>query len=99
MARIRWAEDLISRLSSANSGIKTAELILRFADILGEKTAEGIRVDLPLNREEMGSYAGLSRETFTRKLGEFRDLGYLEFSGNRIVIIKDEKALRGYFES
>ena len=97
--RIRWAEDLISRLSSANSGIKTAELILRFADILGEKTAEGIRVDLPLNREEMGSYAGLSRETFTRKLGEFRDLGYLEFSGNRIVIIKDEKALRGYFES
>lgn len=96
--RIRWAEDLISRLSSANAGIKTAELILRFADRYGVQTSDGIRIELNLNREELGSYAGLSRETFTRKLGEFRELGYLDFSGNRVILVKDPDALLAYFE-
>ena len=41
----------------------------------------------------MGSYAGLSRETITRKLNMFKDLGYLEFYGNKIILIKDRDQL------
>lgn len=94
--RIRWAEELIARLSSSNAGIKVAELLLRFAVRYGTPTKEGIRIDLNLNREELGSYTGLTRETFTRKLGEFKDLGYVDFIGSRIILIKDEAAIRSY---
>ncbi len=94
--RIRWAEELISRLSNTNAGIKVAELLLRFSQRYGKETPEGIRVDLKLTREELGSYAGLTRETFTRKLSEFKDLGYLDYKNNNYIIIKNEEALRDY---
>lgn len=95
--RIRWAEDLISRLSSTNASIKVASLLLRFASRYGTKTEEGTEIDLSLSREELGSYAGLSRETITRKLGELKDLGLIDYRGNKKLIIKDETRLRDYF--
>lgn len=95
--RIRWAEELVARLSSSNAGMKVAELLLRMAQRHGVKTPEGLRIDLSLNREELGSYAGLTRETITRKLGEFKDLNYIDYSSNRVILIKDEQALHDYF--
>ena len=94
--RIRWAEELMTRLYATNAGMKVAELVLRLAARYGTQTAEGMRVELNLNREELGSYAGLTRESITRKLGEFKDLGYVDFEGNRVIIIKDEQALRDH---
>lgn len=97
--RIRWAEELIARLANTNAGIKVAELLLWMALRYGEKSDEGIRIELSLSREELGSYAGLTRETFTRKLGEFKDLGYIDFSGTRVILIKQEDALRDYISA
>lgn len=94
--RIRWAEELITRLSSSNAGMKVAELLLRLSQRQGENTPEGIRIDLTMTREELGSYAGLTRETITRKLGEFKDLGYIDYATNRVILIKDEQALQDY---
>lgn len=97
--RIRWAEELIARLANTNAGIKVAELLLGMALRYGEKTPEGTRIELSLSREEMGSYAGLTRETFTRKLGEFKELGYIDFSGTKVIFIKQEEALRDYISA
>lgn len=94
--RIRWAEELIARLANTNAGIKVAELLLWMALRYGVKTEEGIRIELNLSREELGSYAGLTRETFTRKLGEFKDMGYIDFSGTKVIIVRQEDALRDY---
>lgn len=93
--RIRWAEDLISRLSSSNAEIKVAGLLISLCDSYGKKIDETtIQLDLSINREEMGSYAGLTRETMTRKLNEFKNKGFIDFRGNQIIIIKDLPALR-----
>jgi CRP/FNR family transcriptional regulator len=46
-------------------------------------------IDLPLNREEMGSFIGTTRETISRKLVAMQDEGILEFEGNKKIIIKD----------
>ena len=94
--RIRWAEDLIQRLSTSNASMKTAGLLLKLKNRIGQETQEGIRLELSLNREELGNYSGLRRETITRKLGEFKDLGYIELVGNKIIIIKDLQALENY---
>ena len=92
--RIRWAEDLISRLSSSNAEIKVAGLLISLIDSYGVKNNGNIQLNLAINREEMGSYAGLTRETMTRKLNEFRVKDYIDFIGNNIIVIKDLPALR-----
>ncbi len=87
--RIRWAEDLIQTLSTSNASMKTAALLLRLKNSIGVETDEGIKLELAMNREELGNYSGLTRETITRKLGEFKELGYIDLVGNKIIIIKD----------
>ena len=91
--RIRWAEDLITRLTTSNVDGKVANLLLDLIDDFGKITDEGIVLELSINREEMGSYTGISRETMTRKLNLFKDLGLIEFRGNKVIIIKDKKKL------
>ncbi len=69
--------------------MKTAALLLRLKNSIGVETKEGIKLELAMNREELGNYSGLTRETITRKLGEFKELGYIDLVGNKIIIIKD----------
>lgn len=94
--RIRWAESLIQRLATSNASMKTAGLLLKLVNRIGVETEEGIRLELSMNREELGNYSGLRRETITRKLGEFRELGYIELVGNKVIIVKDLEALESY---
>ncbi|NLL80694.1 MAG: Crp/Fnr family transcriptional regulator [Tissierellia bacterium] len=91
--RIRWAEDLIARLTASSVDAKVANLLIDLIDDFGKKTDEGIELELSINREEMGSYAGISRETMTRKLNSFKDLSIIEFRGNKVIIIKDKNKL------
>lgn len=95
--RIRWAEDLIARLSSNNATMKVAALLLQFKDSYGETDAEGrVFVRLPIDRDEMGSYVGLPRETVNRKLGEFKELGYIDYEEKQVIEIRNFEALREY---
>jgi len=91
--RIRWAEELIQRLATSNASMKTAGLLLKMAHRIGVRTDEGIKLELSMSREELGSYSGLRRETITRKLGEFKELGYIELVSNKVIVIKDLEAL------
>ncbi len=92
--RIRWAEDLITRLSTSNAEIKVAGLLLSLIDPYGKIKNDVIHLNLTITREEMGSYAGLTRETMTRKLNDFKNRGLVDFIGNHTIIIKDINALR-----
>lgn len=91
--RIRWAESLIQRLTSSSADAKVSGLLLYFMENFGKLGDQGIVINLSMNREEMGSFAGLSRETMTRKLNQYKELGYIDFSGPRVIIIKDKEAL------
>lgn len=92
--RIRLAEDLITRLVENHAEIKVANLLISLADSFGTKEGNNITIQLNINRENLGSFAGLTRETLTRKFSEFRDMGILEFEGNRKIIIKSIEALK-----
>ncbi|MDO5738361.1 MAG: Crp/Fnr family transcriptional regulator [Eubacteriales bacterium] len=92
--RIRWAEDLISRMGSSNAEMKVAALLSRLVTDFGVEKEDGIHLELSINREEMGSYAGVARETMIRKLVEFKDKGLIELPDHKSIIIKDLKGLR-----
>ncbi len=91
--RLRWAEALVARLSSGTADAKVAGLLLNLIDDFGTETERGIELDLSINREEMGSYAGISRETMTRRLRVLKELDYIDFEGNKKIIIKDKDKL------
>ena len=92
--RIRWVEDLVDRLSTTNTDAKVASLLLRLEEDFGSRLGSEIVLNLTIIREEMGSYAGISRETMTRKLRTFKELGIIDFEGNKGIIIKDEDRLK-----
>lgn len=92
--RVRDVEGLVGRLSANNADAKVAGLLLDLIKDFGDNTSEGIVLDLSINREEMGSYAGISRETMTRKLNQFKELGYIDFIGNKKIIIKNKEILK-----
>lgn len=54
----------------------------------GRETPEGgVAIDLKITQRDLGNYLGLTRETVSRMLSEFREEGLLELKGNSIVIL------------
>lgn len=52
---------------------------------------------LPLNREKLADFLDVSRPSMSRELGQMRDDGIIDFKGNSIRILDDEK-LRSLLE-
>jgi CRP/FNR family transcriptional regulator len=50
------------------------------------------QVDLPMSREDIGSYLGLAIETVSRTLGKLQDEGMIAVRGRRVTIV-DSSAL------
>lgn len=65
---------------------KLAGALLELAAKGGEKTVEGTRVKLAMTHEEIGQVIGMSRETVTRTLSEFRSEQLAYMRGPTLVI-------------
>lgn len=94
--RIMKVESLVERLSTKNLDAKVAGLLVNLIPSFGIKTKEGVRLELSINREEMGSYAGIARETITRKLRLFEEMGIINLIGAKVIEIRDLYALKAY---
>ncbi|MFC6859608.1 response regulator [Zunongwangia atlantica] len=62
---------------------KTAQTILQFADILGKKSNEDIRI----TRSDLASVAGIAIETLIRTLSAFKKEGLIEIEGRVIRVL------------
>ncbi len=92
--RINRAESLVQRLSSSNPDAKVIGLLIDLCENFGEKTPEGILLTLSINREEMGSYAGIARETISRKLQLFQEMEMIKLIGSKKILIYDVNKLK-----
>lgn len=48
---------------------------------------DSVVIDLKITQRDLGNYLGLTRETISRTLSEFKDSGLIEMKGNSIVIL------------
>jgi CRP/FNR family transcriptional regulator, anaerobic regulatory protein len=87
--RLVSLENLVQTLSTKDIEARIAGLLRGFAKDFGREEREGIAIDLPLSREEMANYIGVTRETMSRKLTAMEEEGVIELVGNRKIIIKD----------
>ncbi len=92
--RIQKAETLVSRLSSGNPDSKVLGLLFDLANDHGRTTPKGVLLELSMNREELGSYAGIARETMSRKLKLFQEAGLIQLIGAKKILIYDIAQLR-----
>ena len=91
--RIRKAEELIDRLSVINTDEKVAKLLKTLIGLYGKKTNGGILISYKITQEELGSLAGISRETMSRKLNQFEEEGILKIVSRGKLLILDEGQL------
>jgi len=61
----------------------------------GEQTKRGVRIHCSLTHGEIGEHIGVSRETITRTMKDFKSQGLVEQHGS-ILIIKNLEALEAY---
>lgn len=92
--RIDKLENLIGNISPRETDNRICLMLIEFRDKYGKRQPDGtVLIDLPLNREEMASYIGLTRETVSRKLNALKETGMIDFIGNKKIQIINEKAL------
>jgi CRP/FNR family transcriptional regulator len=91
--RIISLERLVQTLSTKDVDARIAGLLLSFSKDFGESADSGIKINLPLSREEMANYIGVTRETISRKLTSMQDEGLIELVGNRVILILDIEKL------
>lgn len=91
--RIMTAEKLVERLSTNSLDARVAGLLLNLTSSFGVPHKDGIMLKLTISREDMGSYAGIARETISRKLNHFQDLGLIELKSTKRILLKNIKAL------
>lgn len=87
--RIMKLEGLIQSLSTKDIDARVASLLLRFVEDFGIQKDGNIELTMPLNREDMANYIGVTRETISRKLSSMQDEGTISLVGNKKIIIKD----------
>lgn len=87
--RLMDLENLVQNLSTKDVEVRIASMLKTFAEDYGVKNEKGILIELPLNREEMANYIGVTRETISRKLTALQDEDIIELIGNKKLIIKD----------
>lgn len=87
--RLVSLENLVQTLSTKDIETRIAAILKNFAKEFGREDGTGIVIDMPLSREEMANYIGVTRETMSRKLSSMEDDGVIELIGNRKIVIRD----------
>lgn len=96
--RLAHTENLAQSLATKDPEIRIAYMILELSDKYG-KTQDGhIHIDLPLSREELANYVGVTRETISRKFAVFEGLNLIELIGNKVMLVKNRTALEQYID-
>ncbi|OAH59432.1 MULTISPECIES: Crp/Fnr family transcriptional regulator [Bacillaceae] len=60
--------------------------LIRMGNTFGEKTEDGLRLNVSLTNQEMANLCGTSREVVNRLLSELRKEGIIKMKRNRIIL-------------
>ncbi len=83
--RLRTTNDLLESYTMESSA-RVAACLVRLAGTHGQTSKDGVEIDLKLTQRDLGSHLGLTRETVSRTLGDFRDEGLISLAGQTIVV-------------
>ena len=91
--RLDKMETLVHNIGSRDADTRMYMMLLEFAKKFGNSCDDGIIIELPLNREEMANYIGVTRETISRKLAALQAEGLIRLMKGRKILIMDKNKL------
>ena len=94
--RLSKVESLVQNLATNDVDSRMAYLLTDLMEKYGEIMEDNISIKLPLSREDMASYIGVTRETISRKLKKFEDEKLIKIVGTKNIIILDQEGLKDY---
>lgn len=89
--RLRMAQAQVRDLALKDTYGRLAGMLLMLGREHGEDTPNGIKIDLPLSRQELANLIGTTRETVTRVLSDFKKYKCLELDKHTIIITNQNK--------
>jgi CRP-like cAMP-binding protein len=74
--------------------VRLANILLKLCDKMGEPTDEGLRINLPLSRQDLADMTGTTIETAIRVMSKFRKEGLIHTEPGGFVVILDHERLK-----
>lgn len=90
--RLQEAQETVRRLSVQPVEQRIAAALLQLASKLGEVTAEGILIQMPISRDDLAQMTGTTTETASRIVSQFQKEGLVN-SGRQWIAITDQSRL------
>ncbi len=95
LGRLRLADERRLEFATAESLPRVTSRLLELAERFGTEHADGtIDVEMPINQEELASWAAASRESTARALRTLRELGLIETRRRRLVVLDADRLRR-----
>ena len=88
--RLRWICDATLERTSSEVPARLAGRLLDLADVLGRMRGGAIEMELPLAQHDLGSLAGMCRESACKTLRRFKADGLLDYRGRRLRILRPD---------
>ena len=85
-SRFRELQDRYRELATERVEQRVARALLRLARQVGKKTEEGVLLDLPLSRQDLGEMTGTTLYTVSRIMSRWEGYGLVVTGRERIVI-------------
>lgn len=86
-------ENSMQSMGVRNVDARVSGLLLEFASKYGSQVPEGWMIRLPISREGIANYLGITRETVSRKLSQLENDGYIRTISNKTILILDKQSL------
>ena len=84
-SRLRDSWEKIQLLNLKNASQRIKILFLMLSDRYGEKTAEGVTLNIKLTHQEIAEMTGMTRETVTRMIDKWQKDGEISVLKNRFI--------------
>lgn len=89
--RIADQQETIANLLTVDSEQRLGKTLLRLARKLGKQDPRSLRIEQRITHEELATMVGTTRPRISTFMRRFLDLGLIEFSTERFLIIKEMK--------
>ncbi|CAH2604040.1 protein of unknown function [Rhodovastum atsumiense] len=90
--RLRQTSEHLEDTLFREAPSRLARGLLRLADSFGREVAGGMRIEIRLSQQQIGSLIGISRESINRLLSEWREDGTIAVTSG-IIILRDREML------
>jgi CRP-like cAMP-binding protein len=86
--RLHEAHDHVRELSSERVERRVARTVLRLANKVGVKSDNGIRIDMPLSRQNLAELSGTTLHTVSRILSDWQRNGLVDIGREQVTVTR-----------